>query len=118
KLEKIDGDRATVSIGNVSCTVPTAPISGKAPGSPVELFVRPEHLHLANGSEASLQGIVAASIYQGGHVDVYIDVPQAVSGRILMRLGARDASGLSGIGAKIAVSIGSEDLVAFPESAT
>ena len=66
--------------------------------------------------EAALDGIVAASIYQGDHVDLYIDVPQASAARIHMRLSAREAAGLAGNGTKIGIGIGSEDLVAFPEN--
>ena len=59
--------------------------------------------------------MVAASIYQGDHVDLYIDAPQAVSGRIHMRLGAGSAI-LIGNGSKVALSIDGKDLVAFPEA--
>jgi putative spermidine/putrescine transport system ATP-binding protein/spermidine/putrescine transport system ATP-binding protein len=62
--------------------------------------------------------MVAASIYQGGHVDLYIDAPEASAGRILMRLNAREANsaaaGVWSSGTKIAVAISSEDAVAFP----
>ena len=79
----------------------------EGPRSPSECETRPD---------AMLNGVVAASIYQGDHVDLYIDVPQAASGRIHMRLSARDATGISGNGSKIAINIGSEDLVAFPQA--
>jgi putative spermidine/putrescine transport system ATP-binding protein/spermidine/putrescine transport system ATP-binding protein len=116
KLEKIEGEKAEVSVGSAKVTVPAKPLSGVTPGSAVDLFIRPEHLHLSSGADATLNGVVAASIYQGDHVDLYLDLPQAASGRIHMRLGAREAAGLSGSGSKIAISIGSEDLVAFPEA--
>ncbi|MET0279164.1 MAG: ABC transporter ATP-binding protein [Pseudorhodoplanes sp.] len=118
KLDRMDGEKAEVSIGSAKVSVPAKPLAGVTSGSPVDLFIRPEHLHLSSGADATLHGVVAASIYQGDHVDLYIDMPQAVSGRIHMRLGAREAAGISGNGSKIAMSIGSEDLVAFPQAGT
>jgi putative spermidine/putrescine transport system ATP-binding protein/spermidine/putrescine transport system ATP-binding protein len=113
-LERIDGEQAIVAVGGAIVTVPAKPLSGVAAGSPVELFVRPEHLHVAAAGEAALQGVVAASIYQGDHVDLYIDLPQAASARIHMRLSAREAAGLTGTGSKIGIGLDSEDAVAFP----
>jgi len=117
KLESIDGENAEVTIGGAKLSVPAKPLAGMTPGATVDLFIRPEHLHLSSGTDATLSGVVAASIYQGDHVDLYIDVPQAASGRIHMRLSAREATGISGNGSKISIDIGSEDLVAFPEAA-
>lgn len=116
KLERSEGEMAAVRVGMTQFMVPAEPLTGVAPGSAVDLFIRPEHLHLSSAEGASLHGVVAASIYQGDHVDIYIDIPQASSGRILMRINARDAAGLAGTGTEISVAIGSEDLVAFPES--
>jgi putative spermidine/putrescine transport system ATP-binding protein/spermidine/putrescine transport system ATP-binding protein len=115
KLERMDGDSAIVSVGGAKVTVPAKPLFGIGAGDSVDLFVRPEHLHVAAAGEAALQGVVAASIYQGDHVDLYIDVPQAASGRIHMRLSAREAAGLTGAGSKIGIGLDSEDAVAFPQ---
>jgi putative spermidine/putrescine transport system ATP-binding protein/spermidine/putrescine transport system ATP-binding protein len=112
KLDRFDNETAQVSIGAASFTVPAKPLAGTSPGAIVDLFLRPEHLHLSPDSQAVFTGKVAASIYQGDHVDLYIDTPQAVS-RIHMRLGAGSAI-LIGNGSKIAMSIDSDDLVAFP----
>jgi putative spermidine/putrescine transport system ATP-binding protein/spermidine/putrescine transport system ATP-binding protein len=115
KLDRIDGDSAMVSVGSATVSVPAKPLSGVSAGSQVDLFIRPEHLHLSTSAEAALEGVVAASIYQGDHVDLYIDVPQAAAGRIHMRLSAREAAGLAGSGTQVGIGIGSEDLAAFPE---
>ena len=115
KLVRVEVDTAIVAIGSAAVTVPAMPLDGVQTGSSVDLFARPEHFHLSNPAEAVLEGIAAASIYQGDHVDLYIDVPQAAAARIHMRLSAREAAGLSGNGTKIGIGIGSEDLVAFPE---
>ena len=36
------------------------------------------------------RGIVAAQIYQGGHVDLYVDAQDVASGRLLLRLAAKE----------------------------
>ena len=94
--------------------MPASPLSGTSPGSRVDLFVRPQHLHVADGAGAAFEGKVAATIYQGDHVDLYIDAPDATSGRLMMRLAARDAGRVSDIGSTIAIGISGEDAVAFP----
>ena len=45
----------------------------------------------ANAGAESFEGTVAASIYQGDHVDLYIDAPHVAASRVLMRLSAADA---------------------------
>jgi putative spermidine/putrescine transport system ATP-binding protein/spermidine/putrescine transport system ATP-binding protein len=113
-LDKLEGDGATVSLGQARIGVPGGPLSGLSAGSPVDLFVRPEHLHVATGTEPAFAGKVAATIYQGDHVDLYVEAPEAASGRLLMRLAARDAARVSGIGSTVAIGITGEDAVAFP----
>jgi len=113
-LDRMEDDSATVSVGGRAVTVPSAPLAGQSPGARVDLFVRPEHLQVTTTGDAAFEGEVAASIYQGDHVDLYVDTPQAANGRLMMRLAARDAAGISGAGSKIAIAITGEDAVAFP----
>ncbi|MGE3877359.1 MAG: ABC transporter ATP-binding protein [Parvibaculaceae bacterium] len=114
-LDQMRGaDGAIVSIGPTKIAVPAGPLAGTAAGSPVDLFVRPQHLHLAAGADTALVGKVAATIYQGDHVDLYVDAPDAASGRLMMRLAARDASRIPDIGLAVAIGISSDDAVAFP----
>jgi len=113
-LDRFNGDDAVVTVGKTAITVPAAPLAGVAIGADVDLFIRPEHLHVASAAEAAFEGAVAASIYQGGHVDLYVDTPQISSARVLMRLGAKDARGSWNDGAKIAIGVSGNDAVAFP----
>jgi putative spermidine/putrescine transport system ATP-binding protein/spermidine/putrescine transport system ATP-binding protein len=117
-LEQIDGDLATVSVGRARIAVPSAPLTGLASGAHVDLFVRPEHLQVKSTADAAFEGQVAASIYQGGHVDLYIDAPEATNGRLMMRLASRDAAGISDAGSKVGISILGQDAVAFPQTET
>jgi ABC-type Fe3+/spermidine/putrescine transport system ATPase subunit len=96
--------------------VPAAPMAGVAAGAIVDLFIRPEHLRLANAGAETFEGTVAASIYQGGHVDLYIDAPHVAAARVLMRLSAADAGVAWAGGSKVTIAIGGNDAVAFPQA--
>jgi ABC-type sulfate/molybdate transport systems ATPase subunit len=115
-IEQMQGDSAIVSIGRARVAVPAAPLSGLSAGTHVDLFVRPEHLYVGAADNAAFEGQVAAAIYQGGHVDLYVDAPEAANERLMMRLAARDAAGISGAGSKVAIAIIGEDAVAFPRA--
>jgi spermidine/putrescine ABC transporter ATP-binding subunit len=115
-IEQMQGGDAIVSIGRARVAVPAAPLSGLSAGTQVDLFVRPEHLYVGTADNAAFEGQVAAAIYQGGHVDLYVDAPEAANERLMMRLAARDAAGISGTGSKVAIAIIGEDAVAFPRA--
>ena len=117
RLESIQTGTAMVSIGKTRVAVPAAPLAGLAPGTMVDLFIRPEHLRVsAAAGDGAFEGAVAASIYQGDHVDLYVDAPQAAAARVLMRLSAREAVGAWSSGSTIAVGISGNDAVAFPQA--
>ncbi len=117
RLERIDTDLADVMIGTTTISVPAKPLAGLAPGTMVDLFIRPEQLRVVSpGEVGAIDGTVAASVYQGGHVDLYIDAPATAGARVLMRLNVRDGAGAWSNGAKIAIGIDGNDAVAFPQS--
>ena len=117
RLERIDTDLADVMIGTTTISVPAKPLAGLAPGTMVDLFIRPEQLRVVSpGEVGAFDGTVAASVYQGGHVDLYIDAPATAGARVLMRLNVRDGAGAWSNGAKIAIGIDGNDAVAFPQS--
>ena len=47
RLEEVDGEAAQIAIGAAKLAVPAGTLRGCAPGAPVELFIRPEQLRLA-----------------------------------------------------------------------
>jgi ABC-type Fe3+/spermidine/putrescine transport system ATPase subunit len=119
RLERTDGTRAMVALGAARVPVPAAALGALAPGAPVDLFVRPEQLRVAEATEpVATQGIVAAHIYQGGHVDVYVDVPEVASGRLLMRLPGNDAIARWTVGTRLGVAVAGADAVAFPRDSS
>jgi putative spermidine/putrescine transport system ATP-binding protein/spermidine/putrescine transport system ATP-binding protein len=114
RLERIDGATAAVALGSLQVPVPARTLQGAAAGSIVELFVRPEELRVAeHGAAAAMHGIIAAQIYQGGHVDLYVDVPEAPSGRLLLRLPGHQAMSLWPAGTRIGIALAAGEAVAF-----
>jgi spermidine/putrescine ABC transporter ATP-binding subunit len=117
-LHAFEGDIAVVSVGANTVSVPAAPLRGVAPGEPVELFLRPEQLRIAEAGDAQLcEGVVAARGYQGAHVDIHIATHAAISGRILIRQARSDAMIGWPVGTSIAIACNSMEAVAFPDGA-
>jgi putative spermidine/putrescine transport system ATP-binding protein/spermidine/putrescine transport system ATP-binding protein len=115
RLERGDGATATVVFGDTRMKVPGAALSGTAPGSAVDLFVRPEDLSVvADGAAAVLRGTVAAQIYQGGHVDLYVDAADTGSARMLLRIPGRAAMAQWPVGTRVGLALATDEAVAFP----
>ncbi len=109
RLERIDGAQATVTVGAVQIMVPSGPLAAVAASAPVDLFVRPEQLRLAAAGEpCASSGTIVARVYQGGHVDLYIECADSARGRLLVRLsGLQDMKAWS-IGAHVGLSVAAE----------
>ena len=69
------------------------------------------------GSPVAVHGIVAAQIYQGGHVDLYVDVPEATSGRVLIRVPGREGMSLWPAGTRIGITLAVDRAIAFRPAA-
>jgi spermidine/putrescine ABC transporter ATP-binding subunit len=114
RLERIDGAVATVVLGAARVAVPARTLQGGAVGNPVDLFVRPEELRVSeNEAAAAVHGLVAAQIYQGGHIDLYVEVPQALSGRVLLRVPSHEAASLRPPGTRIGITLAADAAIAF-----
>jgi spermidine/putrescine ABC transporter ATP-binding subunit len=115
RLDRVVGTTATVALGAARLAAPAGALAGLAPGAPVDLFVRPEQLSIAGGADpVATEGIVAAHVYQGGHVDLHVEVPEAMGGRVTLRLPGYDAMARWPAGTRVAIAIGEADAVAFP----
>jgi spermidine/putrescine ABC transporter ATP-binding subunit len=115
RLVERRGDVAVVSIGDISTTVPAAPIAAVAIGGAVDVFARPEHLSVTpHGASGSLSGTVTTQVFQGGHVDLLIDAPHIAHAPILVRVPGIAALSSWPVGAGAGLTICSEDIVAFP----
>jgi spermidine/putrescine ABC transporter ATP-binding subunit len=113
-VDRRDGARVVLALGNARIAVPTEPLGHAEAGAAVDLFVRPEDLSVVeDGAAAAAEGVVAAQIYQGGHVDLYADTAAAVSGRVLVRLPGRGTVTRWPPGARIRIVVTVADAVAF-----
>jgi putative spermidine/putrescine transport system ATP-binding protein/spermidine/putrescine transport system ATP-binding protein len=113
RLDRVDG-QAIVTLGAAKISVPTEPLARVQSGDRVDLFIRPEQLRFANaGGPIAVDGIVAAHIYQGGYVNLYLEAPEVCSSRILVRSPEPDAISRWPIGTRVGVSIASSDAMAF-----
>jgi spermidine/putrescine ABC transporter ATP-binding subunit len=118
RLEHIDGTAALLALGPVRVSVPALMLQGAAAGTMVDLFVRPEELRVAEeGAAVAVHGIVAAQNYQGGHVDLYVDVPEAASGRVLVRVPGREGMSLWPAGTRIGITLAVDKAIAFRPAA-
>jgi spermidine/putrescine ABC transporter ATP-binding subunit len=114
RLERSDGTTAVVALGPVQVPVPARTLRGAAPDEAVDLFVRPEGLRVAEpDASVAAHGVVAAQVYQGGHVDLYVDAPEAVSGRVLLRLPGHEGMSRWPAGARIGLALAAGEAVAF-----
>jgi putative spermidine/putrescine transport system ATP-binding protein len=119
RLERSDGATAIVALGLVQVPVPARTLRGTVPGEAVDLFVRPEGLRVAEpGAAVAAHGVVAAQVYQGGHVDLYVDAPEAVSGRVLLRLPGHEGMSRWPPGTRIGLALAAGEAVAFSRTKT
>jgi putative spermidine/putrescine transport system ATP-binding protein len=113
RFERIDGASAVIAVGLSQVQVPRGPLGDVGASAPVDLFVRPEHLTIADATEASaIQGTIAAHVYQGGHVDVYVECPDARD-RLLVRSAGYEAMTRWPVGARVGIAIAAGAGVAF-----
>jgi putative spermidine/putrescine transport system ATP-binding protein len=113
KMVRIDESHAIVEIGTAHITVPADTVRGVTVSTPVDLFVRPEHLHLIEpGKPCASAGTVVAQVYQGAHVDLYIECVDSTRGRLLARLSTSNGTKWP-VGAQVGISIGTDEAIAF-----
>jgi ABC-type Fe3+/spermidine/putrescine transport system ATPase subunit len=118
RLESHEGATAAVILGAARVKVPGAPLGAVAPGTLVDLFVRPEDLRIADDDAAAVaHGVVAAQVYQGGHVDLYLDAPGVSSARVLLRIPGQAAMARWPVGRRVGIALATDEAAAFPAAA-
>src|SRR5262249_48112295 len=116
RLERINGTVAVVALGEARVDVPSQPLAGASAGSSTDLFLRPEQLSVVEHGPAAIHGVIAAQIYQGGHVDLYVDVAEAESGRVLLRVSGEQATAHWPAGTRIGIGLVAHSAIAFVPS--
>jgi len=102
-------------LGNARVKVPALALKGLSPSTAVGLFIRPEQLQVSDaGGPGASVGKIVTMVYQGGHVDLYLDSADCVSGRLLVRLPAHEAMLRWPMGTLVNISIDRSNVVAFP----
>jgi spermidine/putrescine ABC transporter ATP-binding subunit len=113
RLERIDNKTAVV-VGVSRVAVPGEPLFGVSEGALVDLLVRPEQLRIAS-ENAAVEGKVAAVVFRGGHVDLYVDTLCSTATRVLVRLGGIQTA--PKIGDRVQLAIHERGAIAFPSGA-
>jgi ABC-type Fe3+/spermidine/putrescine transport system ATPase subunit len=116
RLEAVDA-WGTLSVGAAQLKVPIQQLASARVGDAVDAFVRPQQLAFANdGDPVAVTGTIAAQVYQGDHIDLYLDVSNA-EGRVLVRIPARPQPTSFAIGTAVRLTFSSNDAIAFPSNA-
>jgi spermidine/putrescine ABC transporter ATP-binding subunit len=114
RLDRLEGTSAVIAIGAARVNVPRGPLMDAAASAPVDLFVRPEHLRITEATEAcATSGTVVAHVYQGGHVDIYLECADSSHDRLLVRSSGHEAMTRWPVGSQIGISIATDEGAAF-----
>jgi putative spermidine/putrescine transport system ATP-binding protein len=114
RLEGIEGALAVISVGVARLKVPRDSLADVAASAPVDLFVRPEHLVMTEATQScATSGTIAAHVYQGGHVDTYIECKDSSRDRLLVRSAGHDTMTRWPMGSTVGISIAAGEGVAF-----
>jgi putative spermidine/putrescine transport system ATP-binding protein len=114
RLDRMEGALAVIAIGAARVNVPRGPLMDVAAAAPVDLFVRPEHLTITKAAEScATSGTVVAHVYQGGHVDIYLECRDSSRDRLLVRSGGHEAMTRWPIGSRVGILIATDEGAAF-----
>jgi putative spermidine/putrescine transport system ATP-binding protein len=114
RFEGLEGASAIVAVGVARVKVPRGPLKDVATSAPVNLFVRPEHLTIVDATlPCATSGTIAAHVYQGGHVDIYLECEDSSRGQLLVRSGGHEAMMRWPIGSRVGISIAADEGAAF-----
>jgi putative spermidine/putrescine transport system ATP-binding protein len=114
QLDRVDGAHVVVAVGAARVKISSGPLLAVAASAPVDLYVRPEHLRVTESSEPCARtGAIVAQIYQGGHVDLFVECIDPFAERLLVRSAGHEAMTRWPVGAQVGISIGTNEGVAF-----
>jgi ABC-type Fe3+/spermidine/putrescine transport system ATPase subunit len=114
RLDRVDGAHVVVAVGAARVKVSQAPLPGVAASAPVDLYVRPEHLQLTDAGEPCARtGTIVGQVYQGGHVDLFVECMDSPPERLLVRSAGYQAMTRWPVGAQVGISISADEGVAF-----
>jgi len=94
-------------------------VGGTHGGGRMDIYVRPEHIRFEPlGAESVLTGTVVNHVFQGDHVDTYVDANIAVDGaqRIMVRTAGLESMERFPIGTVTALALPPRNMTVFPEA--
>ncbi|HEY0295516.1 MAG TPA: TOBE domain-containing protein [Bordetella sp.] len=93
---------------------------GRHDGGRLDIYIRPEHIRLEPiSADAVLTGTVVRHVFQGDHVDIYVDIDIPASGcqRVIVCSPGTDGVARWPIGTVTALALSPHDVDVFPPSA-
>ncbi len=94
-------------------------VGGAHAGGRMDIYVRPEHIRFEPlGADSVLTGTVVNHVFQGDHVDTYVDVNAAVEGsqRVMVRTAGLDSIERFPIGTVTALALPPRNMTVFAEA--
>jgi len=94
-------------------------VGGEHGGGRMDIYVRPEHIHFEPlGADSVLTGTVVHHVFQGDHVDTYVDINVVADGsqRVMVRTSGLDSIGRFPIGTVTALALPPRNMTVFPEA--
>jgi putative spermidine/putrescine transport system ATP-binding protein len=105
---------AALRLGDTALYLPKERIRAASGTSALELYVRPENIVLETATEQSLlTGTVVHHVFQGDHVDSYIDVASVSDKRVLVRTAGLHVLDLWPVGTTVGLAMPASDVTAF-----
>ena len=115
ELVGIAAPDALIALDALQIKVPGERLSGTRPSTSVDLFIRPEHLHIVPAGEpGTIAGRVVAQVYHGGHVDLQIECRSRGGDCLLVRSAGEQAMARWPLGTPVGISVDAQRCVAFP----
>jgi spermidine/putrescine ABC transporter ATP-binding subunit len=115
RLERTENSTVVIALPGAKITVPLSALRGP-PGrsSVVDVFVRAEHLKVADAADReALTGTVEHHVYQGSHVDMYVASPAVEGRRVHLRVPEYDAPSRWPVGTEIGLTIQEGEALIF-----
>lgn len=105
---------AALRLGDTALYLPKERVRAEVGTSALELYVRPENIVLEPANDQSLlTGTVVHHVFQGDHVDSYIDLASFTSKRILVRTAGLHVLDLWPVGTLVGLGMPVSDVTAF-----
>ncbi len=110
----LENGSAQISLGANQISLRSEHMQRIPIGSMVDLYVRPENIRLQKiGTGAIVTGTVTQHIFQGDHLDIYVNVPTFGAKRLLVRESGVDAIFDWPVGMPVGLDLHPSDMTVF-----